>query len=698
MADDVTVIVTGTDIGPQGPIGTTPSVTATATTLSPGASATAVRSGTDLAPLITFGIPKGDTGAMAGMNSVSPPLTWNQPLQQVGLDQTGISIQPSQVVGTALTQTTTFAGDVSGTKGALVLATTAVVAGTYPKVTVDAKGRVTAGASLTATDIPTILPTQVSGTAAILTSGVTQAFVSGLSTPTITATTVTATTANVSGTVSANLVNATTVNSLVYNLNGVSNTSANVSNSLVSRDSSGSFYAQNIGFANIYGSAIGSPTFPITNVYASTINATAVNATTISATSVTATSMTVTATATAPTDVTNKAYVDAAVQGLNVHDAVTVVSTAQITGVYTDGSTDVNGGKGIGATFVFASQQIDGYTLAAEDRVLLKNQGDITPANAIQNGVYRVSSTGANITLTRATDSNNSLPGQVMPGDFVFVASGSTYAKSGWVQTNSGTGTNPAKSIRLGIDSLSYTQFSGAGTYTASNGISIASGNVITGSTASTTSVGVASFYGPHFTVAATGEARVRTITFSSGSGISVNGGVSATAAPSGLITIANTGVTSINTNSTSQIIVSQTTGGVVLSTPQNIATSSTPIFGGLTLTGPATVTDITAYGYINQTLIPTNKTLVTTSDIGVSVQAYGAGLTAISTASANATTGILKKTATDTWVVSTDYHEVYVAASPPSTTGYTAQDTGRLLINTSAGVTTTFTIDGGSA
>lgn len=694
MADDVTVIVTGTDIGPQGPIGTTPAVTVTATTVAPGATATATITGSAVAPLITFGIPKGDTGAMAGLASVADPLSYDTLTQQIGLIQSHVSITATQVAGTALTQTATFGGDITGTIGATVLGTSGVTAGTYPKVTVDSKGRVTAGGSLTSTDIPTILPTQVSGTAAILTAGSTQTFVAGLSAPSITASTVTATTANITGTATISTITATSVNATVFRIGGINNTSANTPSALVSRDASGNAAFAALTATSFLGTNVGTAGAPITTAYATTVNATTVNATSIAATSISATNITVTATATSPTDVTNKAYVDAAVQGLNVHDAVTVVSTSPITGSYTNGSTDSNGGTGIGATFVFTTQQIDGYTLVAEDRVLLKNQGDITAANAIQNGVYRVSATGATTTLTRATDSNNSLPGQVMPGDFVFVSTGSTYAKSGWVQTNSGTGTTPAKSIKLGTDQLSYTQFSGAGTYTATNGISIVSGSVITGSTASTTSVGVASFNNSNFTVSS-GAVSGKAITLTAGSGISV----STTSVNLGdSVTITNAGVTSLNTNNTAQIIVSQTTGGVVLSTPQNTATTSTPTFSGITIANTATATNLVVSGTINTTNIPTNKTLVVTTDIGSSVQAYGDGLTAISTASANATTGILKKTAADTWTVSTDYHEVYVATSAPSTTGYTAQDTGRLLINTSAGVTTTFTIDGGTA
>ena len=53
----------------------------------------------------------------------------------------------------------TVSGDVSGSGNGsitLTLANSGVAAGTYPKVTVDAKGRVTSGSSLSASDIPSL--------------------------------------------------------------------------------------------------------------------------------------------------------------------------------------------------------------------------------------------------------------------------------------------------------------------------------------------------------------------------------------------------------------------------------------------------------------------------------------------------------------------------------------------------------------
>jgi hypothetical protein len=179
------------------------------------------------------------------------------------------------------------------------------------------------------------------------------------------------------------------------------------------------------------------------------------------------------ATPIAGTDAANKSYVDAAVTGLNVHDEVQAATTANLTGwTYANGSSDASQGTGIGATLTngtTGATVIDGYTLLANDRVLVKNQ-----TTALQNGIYYVSTagtTGVATVLTRATDADNHIAGQVTAGDFVFVVGGSTQLSTGWTQTAQGTATTPYKGIKLGTDSLSFSQFSGAGTYTASNGV-----------------------------------------------------------------------------------------------------------------------------------------------------------------------------------------------------------------------------------
>jgi hypothetical protein len=86
--------------------------------------------------------------------------------------------------------------------------------------------------------------------------------------------------------------------------------------------------------------------------------------------------------------------------------------------------------------------------------------------------------------------------------------------------------------------------------------------------------------------VAVTGGATVAadsnddTLTFSAGTGISL-----AAATSTDTITVTNEGVRQL-TGTTSQVIVSASTGSVTLSLPQNINTDSAPTFASLTLNG----------------------------------------------------------------------------------------------------------------
>ena len=148
----------------------------------------------------------------------------------------------------------------------------------------------------------------------------------------------------------------------------------------------------------------------------------------------------------------------------------------------TAGNTGADGGTGVGATLTYAAgvTTIDGHTLVLGDRVLVKNGITGTGATGTNpvstaNGIYTVTTAGtvsvATI-LTRATDSDNHIAGQVMAGDFVYVAAGGQ-AGTSWVQSSVGTSTTPVNGIKLGTDTISFSQFSGAGTYTGINGVTV---------------------------------------------------------------------------------------------------------------------------------------------------------------------------------------------------------------------------------
>jgi len=169
------------------------------------------------------------------------------------------------------------------------------------------------------------------------------------------------------------------------------------------------------------------------------------------------------ATPTNATDAATKGYVDGVAEGLHIHASVVAATTANLTATYD------NGTSGVGATLTNSGTQaalvLDGVTVSVSDRVLVKNQ-----TSGAQNGIYTVTDTGSvstNWVLTRATDFNTSA--EIQGGDFVFVTGGTSYDNTGWVQTSTG--------VTVGTTAIVWQQFSGAGTYTASNGVQLVGSN-----------------------------------------------------------------------------------------------------------------------------------------------------------------------------------------------------------------------------
>lgn len=171
--------------------------------------------------------------------------------------------------------------------------------------------------------------------------------------------------------------------------------------------------------------------------------------------------------------VATKQYVDNVTAGINTHLSVTCATTANLSATYSIGSPDQSQGTGIGATLTATANgaiTIDGVSPIGNARVLVKDQ-----TTALQNGIYTVSIIGDGSNpwvLTRATDHDNSVAGEVNTGDFVFVLSGTVNANQGWVMNTIGTATTPIGAIRLGTDSLNWTQFTGVSTITAGTALS----------------------------------------------------------------------------------------------------------------------------------------------------------------------------------------------------------------------------------
>jgi hypothetical protein len=144
---------------------------------------------------------------------------------------------------------------------------------------------------------------------------------------------------------------------------------------------------------------------------------------------------------------------------------------------YTAGTTDLNGGTGIGAKLTATTNgtfELDGAPVPLEDRILVKNQ-----ANALHNGIYKVTTTGsasATWELTRASDFNNSTFGQTIYGKSVRVATGSVNALQVFAITSFGSvSLNGLEGMIhvIGTDSITWTQVSGKATLIPGNGLQI---------------------------------------------------------------------------------------------------------------------------------------------------------------------------------------------------------------------------------
>lgn len=217
------------------------------------------------------------------------------------------------------------------------------------------------------------------------------------------------------------------------------------------------------------------------------------------------------------TDAATKNYVDSVAQGLDVKASVVAATTANIT--------------------LSGTQTVDGIALVAGDRVLVKNQ-----STASANGIYAVSASA----WTRTNDAN---AWEELVSAFVFVEKGTINADTGWVCTVDAGGT-------LGSTAVTFSQFSGSGTYTAGTGLTLSG----TQFSITNTAVTAGSYGGASKTLTAT-----------------VNAQGQLTALAETAIAIANTQVSGLGTMSTQNAASVAITGGSII----NLTT-----FDGITIDG----------------------------------------------------------------------------------------------------------------
>jgi hypothetical protein len=232
-----------------------------------------------------------------------------------------------------------------------------------------------------------------------------------------------------------------------------------------------------ISFVGPAGSLFFAPINPIQSgltITGSTIDSSVIGGTAPAAgyfTSIYAVTGQVATTPSADLDIANKAYVDSVAQGLDVKASCVYATTNNIT---LSGLAVQAGGDWVA-------------TLTAGDRILVKSQ-----TNQAANGIYVASASG----WTRSADMNTWAE---VPSAFTFVESGTTLSDTGWVCTSNQGGT-------IDVTPITWSQFSGAGSYLAGTGLTL------TGNTFSITNTAVtAAAYGSAsqvatFTVNAQGQ------------------------------------------------------------------------------------------------------------------------------------------------------------------------------------------------
>lgn len=344
------------------------------------------------------------------------------------LDISNIKIANAALADTATkwatSRTFSISGDATGSKAGvdgsanadieITLANSGVTAGTYPKVTVDAKGRVISGtAALTADDIPTLAWSKINNTPTTISGyGVTLAAsdIPDLAWSKITSGKPT----TISG------YGITIVNTDIPTLLATSLPS-------VTQGSGANFVKVTV---DSYGRVTGTTAVTASDIpNLSWSKITSGVPTTIAGYGI--------------TDAYTKTEVDSLVTGLQFKAAARVATTANIatlSGLLT----------------------VDGVTVVAGDRVLVKDQ-----STASQNGIY-VAASGA---WTRATDADSTTPNsEIKTGMFVYVTNGTENANSGWVVSTTGT-------ITVGTTAISFAQFNGLADVSVTSGQLVKTGN-----------------------------------------------------------------------------------------------------------------------------------------------------------------------------------------------------------------------------
>jgi hypothetical protein len=357
---------------------------------------------------------------------------------------------------------------------------------------------------------------------------------------------------------------------------------------------------------------------------------------------------------TAATDATTKQYVDSVSAGLDPKESCRFTTLLDLAATY---ATTPSNGRFTVVDFTSAVLiDRNALTVAVGNRILVKDQTDPK-----ENGIYVVDVAGATGQMTRAPDQDGTPSSEVSGGNFTYIEQGLTYAATGWVLQGDGV-------LTLNTNNLVWVQFSSAGVITAGIGLyqtgnqfNVDTSGVSTG-ISGTDKVIVRSTATAGQVLRSTGtdgqEATWGALNLASANAVTgtlaiTNGGTGvASLSANGVLTVNGAGTAILSTNltngqlligstgaapsattltgTTNQVIVTTGAGTITLSTPQDIAITSTPTFASATLTST------------------TNQlTLGTTNTTTISAPAPGAPITLTMPSTASDT--IVARNTTDT-------------------------------------------------
>ena len=431
-------------VGPQGPTGPTgPGATIqvnSTVTGAPGTNASVTNVGSLQTAMFNFVIPRGDVGATGATGATGPQ-------------------GPGVAAGGSVGQVLIKASSVDYATAWLTLTGTGTV--TSVDVSGGTTGLTFSGGPITAAGTITMagtLDVANGGTGTTTLTG----YIKGNGTSPFSASSTIPTT-DLSGTISnAQLANsAITINGNTVSLGGSTTVTATATNALT--------IGSGLTGTSYNGSA--AVTIALTN-NSITLGTTNIALGGTSLAPVGLTSVTVTQDPLTNFQLATKQYVDSlASSGIHYHEPVYVESPDTAGNLNATYNQPGGAGDGVGATLTNAGTQtalvIDGVLMTVGKRVLIYNQ-----TNAVQNGVYTVTTVGSGSTnwvLTRATDADTYSPfspNALGQGDAFFVQAGVTGIGETYICNTVGV-------ITFGTTNITFAQISSAQVYSAGTGLTL---------------------------------------------------------------------------------------------------------------------------------------------------------------------------------------------------------------------------------